>query len=98
MLLEVVIRREVQVDLLEAHDWYERQREGLGTQFLDEVTAAIERIRANPTGYVKVHHGVRRAASRRFPYGVFYQHEPGRVTVIAVLHFSRDPELWRDRA
>lgn len=97
MLPEVVILRNVREDLLEAHDWYERQRVGLGTQFLNEVTAAIERIRTNPTGYEEVHHGVRRAASRRFPYGVLYRHEPGRVTVIAVLHFSRDPQVWRDR-
>lgn len=34
---------------------------------------------------------------RRFPYGIFYRVSDGVVTVIAILHLSRDPESWQQR-
>lgn len=37
---------------------------------------------------------VRRAIVTRFPYAVFYQVEPKRVVVLAVIHTARDPRLW----
>ena len=41
---------------------------------------------------------IRRAALRRFPYGIFYMVDGGTIRVIAILHKARNPELWRHRS
>jgi hypothetical protein len=44
-MLPLVVRPEAQADLLEARDWYDRQRNGLGQQFVDAVDELFDRIR-----------------------------------------------------
>jgi plasmid stabilization system protein ParE len=34
---------------------------------------------------------------KRFKYGVYYKIYGYRVIIIAVLHNSRDPEIWQNR-
>ncbi|WP_258868133.1 hypothetical protein [Alkalilimnicola ehrlichii] len=41
MSFDVRLRREAERDVEEAARWYERQREGLGQQFLDEVLRTL---------------------------------------------------------
>ena len=63
--------------------------------FVDAVMASIER---NPQLYPVVHKGViRRALTRRFPYGVFFVEGERSVSVIAVAHVKRNPRFWKDR-
>ena len=52
--------------------WYERQRSGLGLDFLGELRAAYARIVAGPLGYQGVGWDTRRALLRRFPYAVYF--------------------------
>lgn len=93
----LIIRQEAERDLAEAHDWYESKVTGLGSDFLLRVDAALSSILRTPKTYPLVHKEVRRALTRRFPYGVFYLVEEARIVVIAVMHARRDPEAWRRR-
>ena len=68
----MIIRPEAEADLANARDWYERQRAGLGAEFLLCVEEVLERIGRTPEMYMVVHHDVRRALTRRFPYAVYY--------------------------
>lgn len=81
----------------EARDWYNRQRAGLGEQFVDAVEDLFEQIRADPELYAKAIKSVRRAKLRRFPY-VVYRVLDDRTEVLAVLHGSRDPRVWQRRS
>ena len=36
-------------------------------------------------------------ATSRFPYAVYYRVEHGVIVVLACLHSSRSPEVWRSR-
>ena len=58
----------------------------------------FERIAAMPKLYAPTIKNVRRAKLRRFPYVVFYRILADRIEVIGVLHGSRDPGIWQDRA
>lgn len=98
MTAEVRLRPEAEQDLLEAALWYEANEPGLGGQFLDRVQATLAAIAGQPTAYTAVHDSVRRALVKRFPFGVFYTIEDDGVVVIAVLHGSRHPRAWRERA
>ena len=77
--------------------WYERQRPGLGLEFLGELRAAYTRIITGPLGYQSIGLGTRRALLRRFPYAVYFVVGDDVVTVVAVLHASRDPAEWQRR-
>lgn len=54
-----------------AFQWYERQREGLGHEFLRALDAALAALAREPLLSREIRPGVRRALLRRFPYGVF---------------------------
>ena len=69
----MIIRPEAEADLVNARDWYERQRAGLGAAFLLCVEEVCERIDRTPEIYVAVYQDVRRAFTRRFPYVVYYR-------------------------
>lgn len=97
MSLPLIITPEAEADLAEAKAWYNRQREGLGEEFVLCVEEALERIRRSPKGASEVFPGVRRVVVRRFPYGVFYRVDPDQMAVIAVYHSHRDPRGWQQR-
>ena len=98
MSLLVVLTAEAEADLDEAAQWYEQWSAGLGVELVARVRDTLARIGDNPDLYPDVHNGIRRAPGRRFPYGVFYRRQSGRVEVIAVFHDRRDPSIWRSRA
>jgi plasmid stabilization system protein ParE len=50
-----------------------------------------------PHVHAEIYKGVRRSATRRFPYGVYYRLTGESVTVIAVMHSRRDPRRWQER-
>ena len=77
--------------------YYEAQAEALGSSFLEELDAALERIKAHPQAAPSVGREIRRAILRRFPYSVFYAVEPDRIRVLAVAHQKRRPNYWLDR-
>lgn len=97
MGVELVIAPEAEQDLDEAYAGYEKQRVGLGEEFLSSVDACIEFIcRFLESGQI-VHKEYRRALVRRFPYGVFFDYDGKRLTVYCVMHTARDPNKWRER-
>ena len=94
----VIVRAEAEAELTEAYQWYEQQVRGLGAEFLLCVDAVMASIERNPKLHPVVHRGViRRALTRRFPYGVFFVERERSVSVIAVAHAKRNPRVWQDR-
>ena len=96
--LPVVLRPEARAEFDDAFDWGERQRPGLGVDFVAQVQEVLDRISATPELYARMFQDVRRAVVRRFPYSVFYKVEPRQVVVLAVFHSRRDPKIWQARA
>ena len=90
----VRIQPRAQRHMTEAYHWYERQRPGLGSEFLAAVEVCLARITENP-GQGPVHRDrIRRAMTHRFPYLIFYVVDPDESVILAVLHASRDPRNW----
>jgi plasmid stabilization system protein ParE len=91
------IRPEAEVDMAEGRDWYNSRREGLGIEFLTAVEAMFDWICENPELYAAEYKLVRRAGVHHFPYIVYYRLVEETVEVMAVLHGSRNPRIWRSR-
>jgi len=72
----------------------------VATAFVAEVEAAIQTLLASPTTWSVIEEPqIRRYLLNRFPYSLYYRWEPerDRVSIYAVMHFSRRPGYWRDR-
>ena len=89
-----VVEAEAFADLESAFAWYERQRPGLGHDFLDEFRASVELIRERPQ---LLDRHTRRAPLRRVPFGVFYRDYSEHVVIVACLHGKVNPDRWRRR-
>jgi toxin ParE1/3/4 len=98
MSLPVVFRPEAEQDLLEARDWYDRRGTDLGDDFRAEIITLIERLGEMPELYAVVWNNVRRCRPKRFPYAIYYRILEDSVEVLAIVHGSRDPSVWRSRA
>jgi hypothetical protein len=51
---ELLLRGRAKADIRRAAKWYERQREGLGRDFVAEVDGALALIEANPEQYLSL--------------------------------------------
>jgi toxin ParE1/3/4 len=40
---------------------------------------------------------VRRCITHVFPYGILYTIEQNLILIVAVMHFSREPDYWKHR-
>lgn len=90
MIHQVQLKAHTEDDITEAFDWYERQRHGLGLEFLDELNSYFERIAENPALY-RQQDGFRITTMSRFPYKILFSVESNIVIVHAVYHDSRNP-------
>lgn len=88
---------EARIEFIEAVEFYEESREGLGLRLSREVYATINRITHGPTAWPQISDNTRRCFTRRFPYGVIYEIREDDILIIAVAHSSREPFYWRNR-
>jgi plasmid stabilization system protein ParE len=97
MSFSIVFRVEAQSEFDQAFDWYERQQSGLGSDFLNDVSDALERVVRFPESSAQIFEDVRRTVVRRFPYSILYRVEETQIVVIAIFHTKRNPKIWQER-
>ena len=79
-------------DLEIAITWYEKQRRGLGFEFLDCVEVAIKSIAERPELYHIYYSQIRGCIVRRFPFVIFYTIENNEIIVHSVFDSRQDPQ------
>lgn len=97
MSLTVLLRPAAAADAESAFRWYEKERSGLGREFLAEVGRTIHAVAESPERYPVVHRQTRRALLSRFPYAVFYRALADWIVVVAIFHAKRNPLNWKMR-
>jgi len=95
--LPLVTRPAAAAEIETAYRWYEKEREGLGSEFLEAVEKMVKAIAEDPERFPAIRKDIRRAVLRRFPYSIFYRIVSGHVVVIACFHGKRNPRVWRLR-
>ncbi len=73
-------------DILDVCNWYDRQRDGLGREFLLAIEDALTQLEQQPLLHRVYYRGLRRILTRRFPYKLFYFVYEADVHVLRVLH------------
>ena len=84
-------------EMVESALYYERQLEGLGDRFLDEIERTTNEMAEYPELGHHLGSGVRRRILRGFPYGILYRSEPDEIVITAVMHLRRRPGYWSGR-
>lgn len=79
-------------DIAISIEWYEKQLQGLGLDFLECVDDALNRISKNPYLYALHHKQFRRILLRKFPFSVFFSIEPKEIVIHAVFDNRKNPE------
>lgn len=82
----------------EAAAWYGKQQTGLQTRFLEKWKDAENRIVANPQIHRCFEGQLRKCRFDVFPYALVFRIRGDELQVIAVMHMSRQPGYWKDRA
>lgn len=84
-------------DILEAAKWYNKQQKGIGKRFTIEVRERVYFIREKPKASNVRYDSIRTVVLDVFPFMIHYTVDDKSRTVIilAVLHTSRNPELWK---
>ena len=85
-------------ELAEAAQFYNRQALGLGDDFLDKITSAVQDIAKAPRRWPILGSSyIRRRLVHRFPYGLLYRIDPDEIVILAVMHLNRRPNYWMSR-
>lgn len=93
----MVFRPEAEDEVLEAREWYETRRSGLGTEFAQAIDETISRIVEHPLSYQRAHKDTRRAVLSRFPYVLYYRLAGEDIVVLAV-HGRQHQSRWQSRS
>ena len=95
MSYNVIVSEIARVDIEDAVEWYSAKQKGLGQKFLYSVKDCLKLLVVNPLAFSKIYTEIRRVLTKKFPYALFYKidRQEKLVTVYAVLHTSRNPEL-----
>jgi len=86
-------------DIRNSAKWYNEKQKDLGKRFTSEIREKVYFVRQNPqTGNIR-YNNVRIIVLNIFPFMIHYildDHNKA-IVISAVLHTSRNPELWAER-
>lgn len=89
-------------ELLDAANWYDDERVGLGEDFLDAIDETVAQLLVWPS-IARVYPGwdrepvVHQRAMKTFPYQILYYIEDAHLVVVAYAHDCRKPGYWKHR-
>ncbi len=92
------LSEEAESDIYESYIWYEKQKNGLGEEFLRILDAAEQAIISNPKTYhIRYKKKIRAFVVDRFPYLILYTVNGSDVDVISVFNTNKHPKNWKKR-
>jgi len=95
MAYKIEIRPLAAIEIIEAYDWYELQREGLGMEFLMELEIFFTTLQRNPDTHSFYKKPVRQGVLDRFPYTVVYETFDDVIVIYSVFMYRQDPNKKR---
>jgi plasmid stabilization system protein ParE len=97
--MRIVLHPEADREFTEAAVYYERQRVGLGTDFIAAVDETVSELAQFPHRWRVIEDEVRRALLRRFPYAIYYWEKivGEELEILSISHSKRHPLHWKPR-
>ena len=96
-MTDLILLLQAGQDIQAAFNRYEEFQEGRGEVFVRHLDAALTLLRQHPE-IAPVYEGrYRRMLIRDFPFGIFYEAQPKRVIVGAIMDLRQNPETIRQK-
>jgi plasmid stabilization system protein ParE len=89
--------RPAEAEIDEAVAYFDRQRQGLGDRFEQDLMEAVTFVARRPLSGKPIGKQVRKWGLRKFRYNVIYVLEEDEIIVVAVAHHRRRPGYWLGR-
>jgi len=98
----VRIDPEAEEEIAHAIDRYDKEREGLGFEFWNELSTAIDALEdpgpeCGPVIGLPRELSVRRKLLSRFPYAIVFVEGASAIRILSVMHGHRRPAYWLRR-
>ena len=94
-LLKIKIYNQAYSDIKEAAEWYVQQSAGLGVRFKSPVIKQVDMLSSNAFHHAVRYDEVRCFKINKFPFNIHYTITGEEIHVFAVIHTSRNPEIWK---
>ncbi|WP_415907843.1 type II toxin-antitoxin system RelE/ParE family toxin [Oleiharenicola sp. Vm1] len=97
--MRIVLHPEAEREFTAAALRYERERAGLGGDFIAAVDHAVAELRAHPHRWRVIKSDVRRGLLPRFPYAFYYWEKIAgeELEILSISHSKRHPLHWASR-
>src|SRR6185312_7114455 len=92
----LILLLQADLDIQAAFNRYEDYQTGRGEVFMRQLDATLTLLREHPD-IAPIYAGTyRRMLIRDFPYGIFYQVQPSRIVITAIIDLRQDPQsIWK---
>lgn len=97
MIYTIKLLPQARMDIEEATQDYNLRKLNLGNELFITIAEAIDSLKQNPFLFQKRYRDLRQIHTTKFNFAVHYFIEEKQVIVIAVLHNSRNPQIWKNR-
>ncbi len=86
-------------DIQETIEWYELQLKGLGLRYKTQAKKQINSLKKEPYIFSIKYNEIRCRKIEKFPFLIHYliNENTNIITIFAVFHTSRNPEIWNKR-
>ena len=88
---KIEIRPLAALETVEAYDWYEQQREGLGLKFLADLDCFYSLISQHPHIYSYYEKPIRQGLLDKFPYQVVHEVFDDTIVIYSVFMARQNP-------
>jgi toxin ParE1/3/4 len=92
-MTDLILLLQADHDIQTAFNRYEEFQEGRGELFMRHLDAALTLLRQHPEIAPVYGSRYRRLLIRDFPYGIFYEVQPKRIVVSAIIDLRQDPKV-----
>lgn len=94
MSYQLIFHPEAEKEYLEAYQWYEQEKKGLGERFEKMVEQRLQQILLNPENYGISKTYYRETSTNIFPYTIVYKPNKKKklIYIVAIYHAKRNPK------
>lgn len=97
MVYTIKLTPEAKIDIQDAIKYYNLQKKNLGQRLFHYIDQAIQKLQTNPFLFQRGYRGIRKCPTAKFNFAIHYFTEENTVVIVAVLHSSRNPMIWKNR-
>ncbi|MDO8968724.1 type II toxin-antitoxin system RelE/ParE family toxin [Algoriphagus sp.] len=92
MKLELILKEEARLEIIDAYQYYESAKVGLGEIFLTHLDKCFDRMLAQPQQFPMKRAPYREAAVTKFPFLIIFELQEKSIIVYSVFNTWRNPE------